>query len=135
MHCQLCTLKFLRSPLPAAHTRKCSTHVQLPINETADLSVTIQFVSGHAVESALLVPWQPWKAMDSPTETDGVIILLPDPLHFHIQLLEKQIPVKSEAPEYELVVIQAIKSVSWVAECDIVSIYVICRLMYPYSHH
>lgn len=97
--------------------------------------MTIQFVSGDAVKCALLIPWQARKAVDCPTETDCVIIFLPDPLHFHIQLLEKQISVKPEAPEYELVVVQAIKRVSRVTECDIVSIYVICNLRYTYTHY
>jgi hypothetical protein len=65
--------------------------------------------------------------MHSPSETDGVIIFLPNPLHLHVQLLEEQVAMKSEAPEYEFVVIQTMERIPGIAECYVIPENVICN--------
>jgi hypothetical protein len=96
------------------------------VQTEAHLPVAIKLVGRYAVKSALLIPRQPRKPMHCPAETNGVIIFLPNPLHFHVQLLEKQVAVKSEAPKYEFVVVQTIERIPGITECYIVSENVIC---------
>jgi hypothetical protein len=68
--------------------------------------------------------------MYSPAQTDCVVVLLPNPLHLNIQLLEKQITVKSEAPEDQFVVVQTVECIPGVTECHVLPEYVICSSSY-----
>jgi hypothetical protein len=64
--------------------------------------------------------------MNGPPQANHIILFLPDALHFYIKFLEKQIPVKSQAPENYSVVLQANKMVPWISENDVFSVDVIC---------
>lgn len=65
--------------------------------------------------------------MYCPAQADGIIVLLPDSLHLHVQLFKKQISVKSEAPEDQFVVVQTVERIPGVTKCHIIPEYSICR--------
>jgi hypothetical protein len=61
--------------------------------------------------------------MDGPPQTNRVIGLLPDPLDFNVQVLEKEGSVEPQAPEYQFVIVYALESISGVAKHNIISVY------------
>lgn len=63
-----------------------------------------------------------------------MIVFLPDAFHLDIQLLEEQSPMKSQAPEYNLVVLYARKAIPWITEDDVITIDVICSSEAGFAH-
>lgn len=54
------------------------------------------------------------------------IIRLPDPLHVDIQSGEEQSSMEPQAPEYCLVVLQALERVPRISENNVLSVDIIC---------
>lgn len=64
--------------------------------------------------------------MYCPPHLDDAIFWLPNPLHIDVQALEENTAVEAQAPEDELVVLDATEAVARVPECDVITVYGDC---------
>jgi len=93
-----------------------------------DLAVTVQLVLADAVKGALSLPGHPWNAVHGPAHADDPVRGLPDAANLHIQLLEEDAAMETQAPENGLVVLHAGEAVARVPEGDVITVDVICSI-------